>query len=382
MKIVYCVPAVFNSGGIERVLSIKANYLSDIMHWDVIIVTTSQKGRPNYYNFSSNIHFYDLGINYDELEGMPMLTKIKQTILKKKKHKCELSRLLDDLKADVVVSMFTHESSFLYDIKDGSKKVLEIHFSRYYRLLDDRANHAHFCKRLISYYLNFRDFKKVSSYDKFIVLTEKDKLSWKGVKNIEVIYNPMTFQSTQLANIDSKKIIGVGRLCKQKGFMSLLDIWNNIPIEKKTGWKVAIYGKGPDYRELTNKIYEYGLQDSVTIFPPVVDIQSVYLDTSIFCFTSNYEGFGMALIEGMSCGTPAISFDCPCGPSEIIQDGIDGFLVAEGDVHEFTKRLICLMESRELRVKFGQMAFLNTKKTFGVEVIMKKWVDLFNRLQS
>lgn len=361
----------------ERVLSIKTNYLADIMKYDISIVTTNQKGNKNHYDFSRQIHFYDLNINYDELQDVSICKKIIRTKEKKKKHQKLLEQLLHQQKADIVISMFTHEMSFLYKIKDGSKKILEIHFSKEFRQLHNIYNHVGFIQRAISYYLDYKNFAQVSHYNRFVVLTEEDKKSWGNFKNIEVIYNPLSFIPNKTANLDSKKVLAIGRLCPQKGFDMLIDIWKMVQDENKDNWKLCIYGDGPDYEKLNKRIIENRLQDSIYIYSPTLDIESVYLSSSIFCFPSRYEGFSMALSEAMACGLPSISFNCPCGPSELIRNERNGILVENKDIKSFAILLLQLMKDRDKRYLYSINASIETKEKLNIDIIMNQWINLF-----
>lgn len=381
MKIVYCIPGCFNSGGMERVLSIKANYLVDVFGYDVTIITSSQNSKNNYYSFSTKIKFIDLGINYYELTDISIFKKIIRTYKKKREHKERLSRLLYELKADIVISMFTHEMSFLCDINDGSKKILELHFSKKFRYYNDLYNKAGFIKRIISKYLDFRDNRKIPKYDKFVVLTEEDKVDWKNLWNIQVIYNPMSFIPKKEVNINSKQILAVGRLCKQKGFDLLIEIWNSIIKENKdNGYYISIYGSGPDEEDLNKKINDYGLNNSITIYKPIRNIEDIYYNTSIFCLTSRYEGLPMVLIEVMSCGIVPISFKCPCGPFDIIINQYDGILVDCFDIDNFKNSLIDLINNSEKRKVIGSNAKNTIKKKFSTPFIMNQWNELFCKL--
>lgn len=381
MKIVYCIPSCYNSGGMERVLSIKSNYLAEKMGYEVIIITSSQEGKSNYYSFSDKIKFIDLGINYKELEKYSLIKKIYYTIKKRNIHKKKLKNLLNKLKADIVISMFTHEASFLCDIRDGSKKILELHFSKNFRRYDDRYNNANVLKKIISFFLDLRDKAKIHKYDKFIVLSKEDKLGWGNLKNIKVIYNPMPFVPKSSSDIESKQILAVGRLCRQKGFDLLIDIWNNIVKEKKdNGFYISIYGSGPDELVLKEKISKYGLNNTISIKKPTKDIESVYYNSSIFCFTSRYEGFGMALAEAMSCGVAPISFKCPCGPSDIILDKFNGFLINCFNTDDFKEKLLELMNDCDKRKKFGINAIKTIEDKFSIDNIMNQWIDLFKNI--
>ena len=133
MKIVYCIAGTYNSGGMERVLANKANYLVR-KGYEVVIVTTDQRGQKPFFSLDQCICCYDLGINYEENNGKSFVNKLIHYPFKQWKHKKRLSALLKELKADIEISMFCNDASLLPSIQDGSRKVLEIHFSRFKRL--------------------------------------------------------------------------------------------------------------------------------------------------------------------------------------------------------------------------------------------------------
>lgn len=382
MKIVYCIPSCYNSGGMERVLSLKANYLADKMGYEVYIVTTGQKGKKAYYPMSDKIKFIDLGINYDEIETLSVYKKIYYKLLKQHDHRKKLEKTLFQLKADIVISMFTHEMSFLYKIKDGSAKVLEIHFSKQFRTLHNYYNHVGWLTKILGFYLNYRDCTAAKKYDRFVVLTQEDKLSWKGFSNIEVIYNPMTFVPQSVSDYKVKSIIAVGRLCAQKGFDMLIDIWNRIEPELRKSWTLSIFGSGPDYDLLNKQINDLDLSQEIKLCSPTNDIATVYEHSSILCFTSRYEGFGMVIIEAMSFGLSCISFNCPCGPLDIIENGVNGFLIKSFDLDSFVLKLSELMKDEHKRKEIGGKAFESVQNKFRIEVIMQQWVNLFLTLKK
>ena len=130
MKIVYCLPQLYNPGGIERIVTIKANYLANVFGWDVTIVLAAQNGRPIYYELSDRIRIVDLQLPYFDMLSMPLLNRIRFKQKIKSIHMKKLTDVLFDIRPDVTVSTFTFEANFLPQIKDGSKKVLEFHFCR------------------------------------------------------------------------------------------------------------------------------------------------------------------------------------------------------------------------------------------------------------
>lgn len=374
MKIVYCIVGTFNSGGMERVLANKANYLVKQGH-ELIIVTTDQRGRSSYFEMDNRISKYDLGINYTgsvkSLFGKIIMYPVKQW-----KHRKKLNALLKSLKADVAISMFDHDSSFLYKLKDGSKKVMEIHFSRYKRLQYGRTS----IWKIIDEYRNKTDLVTAKKYDSFVVLTEEDKGYWGNLPNINVIPNSNSFLPRSQAALKAKKVIAVGRYDYQKGFDELIQAWKHI-YEVHPDWSLSIFGQGPLAPMLQRLIDDFGLKDVVHLCAPVKNIEKEYVSSSILAMTSRYEGLPMALLEGQVCGLPLVSYACKCGPKDIIQDGKNGFLVNEGDHSGLANKLIFLMDNDLLREQMGQNSRLMALN-YTEDMIMQQWLALFRQITS
>lgn len=385
MKIVYCIPSLHNSGGMERVLTVKANYLAEVHGWDVTIVTTSQKGGKMFYTLNPNVKHIDLDIDYESIMQMPMHKRIMARIKAKPLHRKRLTEVLFNERPDVTVSMFTHEMFFLPDIDDGSKKVLELHFSKQFRKLDAISNNAGRIKRAINAVLDWTDRRKISNYDKFIVLSHQDAEDWKSVvNNVGVISNPASFSPSENDRVDysAQKVLAIGRLCPQKGFDILINAWSLIPSEVRGGWSLDIVGSGPDYDKLLKQIKEKNLEKEIKILPPVKNVQELYLSHSIFCFPSRYEGFGLTLMEAMSFGLACVACDCPCGPRELIYNEQAGFLVARESSKEVSSALTKLMASENLRRSIGEVAKRSIQERFSLKAIMEKWHTLFSNLRK
>lgn len=377
MKIVYCIPSLYNSGGMERVLSNKANYLADIRGSEVVIITTEQQHRKPFFHFSEKIIFYDLSINYTAIQKYSVLKRFYWELLYKKKHKKKLSCLLKKLHADIVISMFAGEEYFLYRINDGSKKVLEIHFSKYFR---EQRNRKGIWKG-IDWFKSHVDKYIVRQYAAFVVLTNEDKSYWGDWPNIHVIPNGYTkMENGELSNERKKQIVAVGRLVEQKGYDRLIAAWNLIALQLPD-WKLQIYGEGELYDELLEMVESYKLLDSVEINAPVRDIHLVYQSSAILVMSSRYEGLSMVLIEAMNYGLPVIAFSSPCGPKDIISDGIDGFLVPDGDIHLLAEKILLLAQNKKLRIQMGKSALIKAQ-VFSFDKIMKEWEKLFFSLCS
>ena len=373
MTIIYCIAGTFNSGGMERVLANKANYLAE-RGYEVIIITTDQKERKPFFALSPKIQYYDLNVNYAENNDKGFLNKVLRYPFKQWKHKKMLTRFLYILQADIVISMFCNDVSFITKIRDGSKKVLEIHFSKFKRLQYGRQG----IWKLADWWRSKMDEIAVRRFDKFIVLTDEDKGYWGDLPNMEVIENAKNEWGDHTAPLENKQVIAVGRYDYQKGFDRLIEAWRLV-YERFPDWKLKIIGDGELRNELELLIDKYALNDVIELKKSVSDILTEYLEASIAVMSSRYEGLPMVLLEAMSVGLPIVSFECKCGPRDLITDGENGFLAPEGDVPMLAGKIIQLMEDADLRSKMGQAAKIKSEH-FAEPVIMDKWIKLFDNL--
>ena len=345
----------------ERALAIKANWLA-AHGCKIFVITTDQRGLPSAFNMDPSIESQDLGINYDDNNGSSFASKLLHYPFKQIKHRCALANILHDIKPDISISMFCNEASFLPKIKDGSRKVLEIHFSRFKKLQYGRKG----LWALADKWRYRQDARIAAKYDKFIVLTNEDRGYWEGLDNIEVIPNARSFKSDAPSTCTAHQVLAVGRYCHQKGFDMLLEAWKKID---STGWTLRIAGSGEDLGQVPGNV----------VTGPSSDIMQDYLDSSIYAMSSRYEGLPMVLLEAQAAGLPIVSFECKCGPKDIIEDGITGYLVPEGNTDSLAEKLKTLMDDEGLRQKMGAAAFKASER-YELETIMKKWTDLFQRL--
>jgi glycosyltransferase involved in cell wall biosynthesis len=382
MKIVYCLPDTYKPGGLERVVSLKANYLADVFGYDVTIVTSGQNKRKPYYEFSKKINFIDLDINHDNILNLSIIKRILYRRKLRIKHKMRLQDVLLNLKADIVISTFTHEASFLPNIKDGSKKILEFHFFRGHKRTYANSFNFPIITKLAYYFKAFKEeYFLVKKYDQFVVLTEEDKELWKPVcKNVISIPNILPFNQIKNSRLENKKVIAVGRLDAQKGFDKLINIWKEI-YNVAPDWRLDIYGAGEDEQALKELVLKNKLQNVVNINKPVKNIQDKYLESSIYAMTSRYEGMPMTLLEAMNLGLPCVSYSFKCGPRDIIKNDIDGFCIKEDDSKLFIERLNLLMKDTEKRIKMGKLAKTNISR-YKIDNVMLLWNKLFKELNN
>lgn len=378
MKILYCTHSTCNPGGMERVLLNKVTYLSQLPGWEISVVTTDQHHRPPFYPFPEKVRMTDLDINYSDDNDKGVWKKIFGYLRKRKEHKRKLTALLEKERPDIVVSLYPSESSFIPDIKDGSKKVLELHFCKFFRLQYGRKGLLGWIDKLRTR----QDERIVRRFDKFVVLTHEDKGYWGNLPNIEVIPNAAMQVSESYSDVTNKRVIAVGRLDYQKGFDRLIEAWEWIQgTGKLTDWRLDIFGQGEWREMLQHMIDEKGLQDTARINPPTNAIMNEYAQSSLLVMSSHYEGFGMVLVEAMSCGVPVVSFDCKCGPKDIIQHGINGLLVPEGDIKALANAMMEVMTDEAYR----RMLSRNARKvvdTYSEEAVMARWIRLFTSITA
>ena len=375
MKLLYCIAGTCHSGGMERVLANKANYLTG-HGYEVVIVTTDQQGLPPFFPLAEQIRCIDLGINYEENNGKSFANKLLHYPLKQYRHQKRLAAILKREKPDITVSMFCNDAGFITRINDGSKKVLEIHFSKFKRLQYNRKG----LWRLADLWRSKQDEKTVRRFDKFVVLTEEDKGYWGNLPNITVIPNANTFATSQAAALENKKVIAIGRYTYQKGFERLIEAWN-ILSPGFPGWKLDIIGNGEERDKLQDLIHAYHLDGQVTLVSPTKSIDKVYLDASVLVMSSRYEGLPMVLLEAQAFGLPIVSFACKCGPKDIVANGETGFLVEENDIEGLARQLVKVMKDKNLRKQMGRKA-KEASLRYAEDAVMAKWTALFDSLKG
>ena len=377
MKIVYCISGMFKSGGIERVITNKVNYL--VAHgYDACIITTDQAGRPDFFPIDERVERIDLGLNYDQYDELPTWKRYWKTWRLRSLHKARLEEALKQLRADVTVSVWRHEVSFLPDLKDGSRKVLELHSAKDTAVLMYPV--ASKLRRLFGHLRVVLQERVATRYDRFVILTHEEQPLWKGFTNLSVIPNALPFRPKQFADVSDKRLIAVGRMEYQKNFPDLLRIWSRVA-PTFPDWELHIYGDGWMLDGLRRQAEELGVASQVTFEGAVSDMETAYASSSIYLMTSHFEGLPMVLLEAQSVGLPAVSYACSSGPRDIITDGEDGFLVPLYDEATFAERLSTLMRDEALRTRMGKAAEVASHR-YDLEVIMPQWLELFSTLSS
>lgn len=375
LKIVYCTPALYMAGGVERVLTLKANYFAEHFGYDITIILTEGKDKPLFYPLSDKIKVINLDINFEELWTCSFVKKAFVYLKKQRIFKKKLTNELMRIRPDITISLLRREINFINEIKDGSKKIGELHVNRAnYRNFE--AGDSNAIKNMFAKYWMRNLVSHLKRLDRFVVLTEEDKASWTELDNVEVIPDPLAFDIDKVSPLTNKRVIAVGRYVYQKGFDILLQAWAKIE-KRHNDWELAIYGMGDrtPYEQIIEKMHID--RNRCHLNGPTDNIKQEYLNSSLFVFSSRFEGFGMVLIEAMACGLPVISFDCPCGPKDIVRHQEDGLLVPSGDVAELSDAIHQLLSDDALRHEMAKKAIVNVRR-FELSEIAERWKNLYD----
>jgi len=379
MDILYCIPALYNAAGMERVLTEKINYLARVSKHNIYIVTTDQLNRPIRFELDKTVRVFHLDIDYLDHFNANLITKFFKHKKKQKIYKRKLENLIKDLEIDICISLCGKEIDFLYKMNVSCKIIAEIHFALNNRKQFMTSHFKGFIWKVLGEIRTKQLINSVKGLDKLVVLTKQDLLQWERYcSNVLQIPNPNPLKNAKVSSLESKHVISVGRLDAQKGYDLLIDAWQ-IVAKKHPDWILDIFGTGDWEVKLLNRINELNLNHNIKLRGLTSDVVSNYLESSIYVMSSRYEGLPMVLIESMSCGLPVVSFDCECGTKEIITDGVDGFLVTPFDITDLASKICVLVENSQLRKDMGKEAQIKST-SFSSDLIMPMWVKLFNEL--
>lgn len=378
-KIVYCTPALYSAGGTERVVSVKANYFAEHLGYDVTIIVTEGNKGNSFFPLSDKVKVVNFGLGFEDLWNKPFLKKIYLYLVKQREYKRLLTRELLKIQPDITITTLRREINFIHEIKDGSRKIGELHLSRAnYRGIEDRESSI--IKSLFSKCWKKNVISNLQRLDRFVVLNENAVQEWPELDNVTMIPDPLPLKMEEKSTLQSKRIVTIGRYSYEKGYDYLLRIW--ALVEKKyPDWQLNVYAMGDPTPYVK-------LMDELSVDPrrchlnsSLVDVESEYLRSSILAQPSRTEGFGLVLVEAMACGLPVVAFDCENGPRSLITDGEDGFLIPPYDVELFADRLMLLMDDERLRVEMGEKGLLKSQQ-YHISQIASQWEQLFDELMG
>lgn len=379
MRLLYCIPSLYNAGGMERVISEKVNYLVNLPNYEITVVTTDQKGKEVQFPLDHRIRLVHLNIDFDGHYSESLFRKYILHQRKLKIYKKSLAQLIEELEVNICISLCGKEIDFLVDLDVRCKKMAEIHFAMNNRKQFLTSHHKGFIWGFLGEIRTLQLKKATKGLDRLVVLTKADQKQWEqSHQNIVQIPNPNPLVNKDFSSLLNKRVISVGKLDAQKGYDMLVEAWGLVAVQHPD-WVLDIFGVGEWEHKLGTRIKELDLVGKINLCGKTSDVVSHYLDSSIYVMSSRYEGLPMVLIEAMSCGLPIVSFDCEYGPGEMIIEGESGFLVALNNLPQLAEKICVLIENESLRIKMGAKA-LEGAKRYSKEPIMKKWIELFDQI--
>jgi glycosyltransferase involved in cell wall biosynthesis len=376
MKIVYIVRSLHPVGGIERTLTDKANWMVAHGH-EVMFVTYKQGNDSFYFPLDKRVQLHDLECSTFSMYKYPLYSRMfyyrKLQITFRKRMKT----ILNEFMPDIVVVAIPNAEDFLWDLIKVAKRtkiIIESHVAFEYFLMGKSLT-----DRLL--YVFFSPLKAIRKADMLIALTEHDAVCWRHhkAKNVQVVPNPVPYYADNDYNIEKEKgrIIVVGRLASQKRFDRLIEAFSLIS-DRYPGWYIDIFGEGELREDLDSLIKEKGLKGRVNIMNFVHNIYPEYMRSQFLVLSSDFEGFGLVIVEAMACGLPIVSTDCPFGPSDIIDDGKTG-LLAKMDVQDLADKMEWMISHEEERLTMGENAYKKAAE-FRQEVVMPRWENVYMSL--
>lgn len=355
MKLVFVIRSLNVCGGIERATIQVANALSQ-RGYEVSLVSMGGADTKPFFEVNSNIPIFYLAPDKDKYPAV--VRDIRRIVL--------LRRYYKQTQPDLII------------LAGATRSIVNIPAARGYKVISwehAALNHKQYAPLI-------RLSRRLSAHHSrcVVALTQHDADGYKrqyGAKCTVVIPNPLVLQNPERSSLQGKIVVAVGRLVPIKGFDNLLRAWQQV---KAPDWKLRIVGSGRSEEALFQQIVRDKIE-RVEMIPMTADVATQYRQASIYVCSSRSESFGLVLTEAMSVGLPVISFDCGAGPREIVQNGVNGFLVPAGDTKQMAERLEQLMADFDLRQKMGQSGFEYVQK-YNVDTVLAQWEELLQKVYS
>lgn len=381
MKLLYILGNVINKAGVERIMTKKINYLAEAGH-DISLLTTDQNNQPLSFPISKNVHYLSVSAPIPSRTDYSFFKWLSSFYNARSVFSKVINSVVIEEMPDIIIC-----TTYSFDILDlltrichkkRIKLIIESHIQLTNVFMQPRLAY----NSILSFYGKIHDnyiLHHIRRASMLVCLTNEDMKSWKKlhIDNVYVIPNMITIQPPVTIDYSIKRVIAVGRYSDQKGFDMLIKAWGKLS-PKYHDWHLYIFGNEDrvPYEEMakTEKC-----QDTCHCMPVTEDIATEYGKSSIFVMSSRYEGMPLALIEAMSSGLACVSFNCPNGPSDIINDGTDGFLAKNGDINDLTTKIEYLICNESLRSQIGIRAKQNIER-YSPDAIMQQNILLYNKI--
>lgn len=391
-KICFIMNNIFTLGGVQRVASVLASELSKEHEISILCISKEHEINHALYNLDAKVNV-EFNSTLDKTNILSKsLRKIikdinkKTGILNKEKYyeklcniyfpgkvKRNFTKYLNDKQYDIVIGVEGLFSILLGSIKENlNSKVLGWQHNSYDAYL----------KNPNRYYWNLDILfdKYITQLDKYIVLTDNDKITFKKQKNIEstVIYNPRSFSSNEKSDVSKKQFLAAGRFNYQKGFDLLIESFYEFS-KKNNDWNLVIVGEGEEKSKILEKINKYNLDNRISVENFTDNIKKYFLESSVLLLPSRWEGMPMIVLESLEMGVPIISYDITAVES-LVTNGKEGLIIDKFHTKLFAEAMWKVSESYDMRCELSKNAIRKSKK-FEIGNIIGQWSKLFLTLK-
>lgn len=351
MKIIFIVPSL-KSGGLERVASILSNEWSHQEGCEVVLITLDCK--PPFYELDSNVKLKQASVKVDS--GHPLLKLLKKWFW--------LRREVKRLDGNIILTFGERYNAFvIYALCNLNIPIFAANRTTPTTSLEGlrgMINPKAYRLAKIVFLQTHRSLE---------ILGEK----YSGVR-FKVIPNPIPLSQASI-DYSLTRILNVGSFTGKKNQIALVRIFAEL-VPDYPDWQLVFAGEGPKLEEVKQEVSDLGIGANVVFTGLLKDLVSFYQEGSIFAFSSLLEGFPNALGEAMRSGMSVIAFDCLTGPSELIRNGENGFLIELGNNREFKSQLNKLMNNMTLRNKLGEEA-RRSMQLYNIEHIAERYLKYF-----
>jgi len=312
-------------GGIERAMSTLANYFAT-KDCEVHFVTV--------YNFEPMFILDDritLHINPINSANTNLISFYLKSFLP---NKGSITKIVNDINPDIVMSFGDYMPHFAMLGLKG----------KYPFVYANRSNPK------MKYQIKYEIFRKLAYWlypptgivaQTTMAKERKERIFGDKLPKITVIPNP----AREMKHYDVERknqVISVGRVWWSKGFGRVIDAFAKV---NAPDWQLVLVGDGPVIEEMKEYASKKGIGDRVVFTGKTDNVDRYLAEAKIYAMGSFKEGFPNALCEGMAAGLAPVSFDIVAGPSDIIEDGVNGFLVKDGDVEAMAERIQFLIDN-------------------------------------
>lgn len=378
MKIAYVFSTLAKTGGTERIITEKTNYLAEQFGYDITIINLFQQDEDtNHFVLSKKVKQINLGIPYFSQFSYRYPKRLWIRWQLNRQVKKSIKQYVKNVDPDILIGISFFKADLVSKVKCRAKKIIESHEAKPFTHSGLNTRH-NFIKEIYQNIWRSFYFRAIErNADAVITLTKADEMLWKRAKYTAVIPNFSVMPISKYSDCTSKRVIAAGRLEWEKGFGRLIEAWS-IVSSRHPDWHLDIFGEGSmdkTLKVLTN-LYK---AKNLTFHNVTSNISQEYANSSICVVSSYFEGFSLILLEAMRHGVPCVAFDCPFGPKSIINDGYTGFLVENGEIKLFAERVCRLIEDEDLRKHFSK-ASIDRALLFDTDSIMLRWKKLFEQI--